>query len=553
MRMESGNPSFWSLFTADAPSAKKSEAPSFWSLFANEELAQEGKTSLPGLAASREVPPPSCQVFDPNQMFWAMRNLPVTEALKHFAITGATGSGKSTIIQLFLQSIAPRFKPGFGQPEQLIVFDGKCDAVTQLASLGFYPEDDNVYILNPHDVRCAVWDISEGSPLMARHLASLLVPAEPRSSAPFFWESARDLIYAVILGLNRAETKWTFRDLICALDTKERILAITARDQRAKYISKRIFDDDKHGFGVLSSLAAKIVKFEQVAALWHSAKNAKKFTIEKFLEKPGVLILGDDATLHESLWPINALLLKALTQEILRRTDTRQPRHWFVLDEFPAMERVDCIHDLLRRGRSKGASVLLGTQGLEALEGIYEANATEDILAQCANKTFLRAGAPKTAEWAERFFGKVRNTESSWSESWSKDGRSFSTQYHTAERSLFLSSTFLDLPFPVRGGSLISINDVPYFRSAFITRRWFDEVLASLLPKSTIPAVLPRLSVDEQTLEEWSPPEEKLFTEATKSKRKKKTTTATKPKKPGGAPYLPSSNRRRPGKLPPEF
>jgi hypothetical protein len=32
-----------------------------------------------------------------------------------------------------------------------------------------------------------------------------------------------------------------------------------------------------------------------------------------------VLVLGNDPVLRDSIWPINALLLEALTQEILRR------------------------------------------------------------------------------------------------------------------------------------------------------------------------------------------------------------------------------------------
>ena len=133
------------------------------------------------------------------------------------------------------------------------------------------------------------------------------------------------------------------------------------------------------------------------------------------------------------------------------------------------MEKVDCIHDLLRRGRSKGASVLLGMQGKEALDEVYGENAADDMLSQCAYKTFLRAGGPKTAEWAERFFGKVRQTEPVWSESWSRDGHSSSVQYNVIERSLFNASVFSNLPFPERGGPFHAISDVPHLGCSLIS------------------------------------------------------------------------------------
>jgi len=531
--MPNKTPSFWDLFAKDLPHPPAD--PSFWDLF-----TKTGDD--PGATSYEEFPNASSAIsFDERKMFWAMRDLPIGEATQHLLAVGSTGSGKSTLIQLFLQSIAPRFQKKTGPPQHLIVFDGKCDAISQLASLGFYPEDENYYILNPHDQRCAVWDLAEGTkpPLMAGQLAALLVPDEPRSSAPFFWESARSILYAVILALNRSEVHWTFRDLICATDSKERIEAVAARHPRAKTIVKRIFDDERHGFGVLSSLAAKMMKFEQVAALWHSAKNAKIFTVEKFLSQPGILVLGDDPHLHETLWPVNVLLLRALTKDILHQPNTREPRHFFVLDEFPAMEQADAVPALLRRGRSKGVCVLLGTQSLEALYQIYGEAGAEDILSQCHYKTFLHVGGPKTAAWIESYFGQVRQKECSYSESWGKGGTSYSISVQLQDRSLFLASTFLNLPLPAPGGLFICVSDVPCLNSCFITRRWFDDILSWLKPMSTVPASLPRLSIEEQTLQEWTAEEEKVFTASGKAKKSKS------PKSTEEKPYLPKADRRR--------
>jgi type IV secretory pathway TraG/TraD family ATPase VirD4 len=438
----------------------------------------------------------------------------------------------------------------------LILFDGKCDALPQLAALGLNPEDEsqNIYILDPNDERCAVWDLAEATrtPLMARYLATLLVPEEQRSSAPFFPDSARDLIFAVLLGLGvPGNPKWDFRDLICALDSRERIRAITARHPRAKVIAERILSDEKHSFGVLSSLGTKIVRFESVAALWNTAPSARKFTIEKFLAAPGVLVLGNDPVLRDSIWPINALLLKALTQEILRRPNTRRPRHWFVLDEFPAMERVDCIHDLLRRGRSKGASVLIGAQGIEALTAIYDDNGANDLLSQCTYKTFLRCGGPRTAAWAESFFGHIRRTEASYSESHSSQGSSHSCAYHVVERSLFIASTFMNLPLPDVGKPFIAVSDVPCLDATLISRRWSDQLFAwcrQLSADTDFVAAKPRNNVWEQTLEQWSDEEERSFLGQPQKGLPPKAIAADSSAaegEPDAKPYLPGLDRRR--------
>ena len=390
---------FWGLF--EEPKKETSPDSSAYRLFG----------SSPDEAEEEE--PHNCALaFDQDYVFWAMRDLPIRQALTHFLIAGASGSGKTTAIKLLLQSIAPRFKPGWSrtkkegdeeepQPEQLVIFDAKGDSLSMLGRLGLTLENRNLFILNPYDARSAVWNLAEvmDTPAMARSLATLLIPEEKHTSAPYFYNAARELVYDVILALNFIdEKKWTLRDLLCALESREHIARVTARDRRAGVLADRILADRQHSDGVLSTLATRLGNLEQVAALWSTSTSGITFTVEEFLTQPGVLVLGNDPVLRDSFWPLNAILLKALTKEILRRSDTLFPRCWFVLDEFRAMEKVDCIHELLNRGRSKGASVLVGIQSVEGIVQVYEENAANDILSQCANKMFLRAGGPKTAE-----------------------------------------------------------------------------------------------------------------------------------------------------------
>ena len=323
-------------------------------------------------------PPPGAPAggrpFDQKSFFWAMRDLPITEATKHLMVCGAIGSGKTITIQLFLQSIARRFLRDSTPREQLILFDAKGDGVQLLNAIGLDPKTTNFWILNPADPNSAVWNIAEAvqRPALARHFATLLVPEERHTTAPYFTDGARELVYAVLLGLYVvAGVEWTFRDLLCALESQERIMAVASQDKRGGVLAKRILTDDRHATGILSTIGTKLGQFEQVAALWDArGPKAPRFSIPEFLKQPGVLVLGNDPVLRESFWPINAILLKALTQEILREEETHEPRHWFVLDEFRAMEKIQCMHDLLNRGRSKGASVLLGIQSIRRVDGI---------------------------------------------------------------------------------------------------------------------------------------------------------------------------------------
>jgi hypothetical protein len=471
----------------------------------------------PGAANEKppDLPPVGPEAFDENSFFWAMRNLPIREATKHFLICGCIGSGKTVTIQLFLQSIAPRFQRDRKQPEQLILFDAKNDAREMVKALGLNPKDSNVWILNPADPNSAVWNIAEAvrRPSMARHLATLLVPEERHSTAPYFTDGARELVYAVLLGLcSVAGVKWTFRDLLCALDSQERILAVASQNPRAKTLAARLLADERHSAGILSTLGTKLGRFEQIAALWHARglKVRRRFSIRTFLKRPGVLILGNDPVLHDSFWPINAILLKALTQEILRKPNTLEPRHWFVLDEFRAMEDVQCIHDLLNRGRSKGASVLIGLQSVDGLMEIYGQHGANDILTQCAYKTFLRAGGPVTAQWAERFFGQIRCKEKVLTENKNGFTTTTSIQHNITDRSVFIASYFMNLPLPRPGADYQAVCDVPCLERFFILNRSFDDVLSWCKPVAS-PLEKRGPSLAAETLQPWTSDEEVFF------------------------------------------
>jgi hypothetical protein len=309
------------------------------------------------------------------------------------------------------------------------------------------------------------------------------------------------------------------------------------------------FGDDSHVMGVLSTIVTKIAQFETVAALWHSketkAKAEKKavrnFSVGKFLSKPGILVLGHDDTHKESIAPLNNLLMRALSDEILRRENHSGPRHWFILDEFPAMEKAMFVASLLNRGRSKGVSVLIGTQGIEGMTKQHGEDGAEEIIGNCGNKAFLRAGGPKTARWMEHYFGNIRSTETNWSQARSKDGTTYTDSQATHDRPQFNSSFFSSLPYPEPGGRMVLVGDGPG-TGPVVASRPFNRVLSWLKPLGNVPGVMHRNDVDSQVLHKWKESESEFFckaVEAVKKPRKKKRAKA----KPASS--LPKRRRKK--------
>jgi type IV secretory pathway TraG/TraD family ATPase VirD4 len=444
-----------------------------------------------------------------------MDNIPIDAAVTHFVVIGAPGSGKTVSIQLFLQSTAHRFMvplPG-ATPERLVIFDPKRDILSFLAALGL--EGDSVSILNPFDARGITWDLARdiNSEALTQHFAALLIPEERQSSAPFFWQAAREVVEAVILGLAASYPgKWTLRDLLNALATTERIAAITSRSHKAKLKAERLLLDRTHFPAILSSIASKIGKFEVIAALWHNAANQRRFSVEEWLKGHGVLVLGNHPNFRESIAPINSLLLRVLSGHLLTGPEVDGPRTWIVLDEFRWMEQVECIRELLNQGRSKGVSVLLGIQDIEGLKVVYGDHAANEILGQCANKSFLRIGSYPTAEWAEKHFAAKEEIEIRTSIAKSKllDAATTTRSYDKVTRPLFLQGEFLELPDP-KTGILAGIHDVPRLGGVVATRELSRAVLEMVKRSLTsVPNEKPR-PISDQQFPVWTPEEETLF------------------------------------------
>ena len=188
------------------------------------------------------------------------------------------------------------------------------------------------------------------SPAAALQAATLLVPKAQQDANPFFSNAARHLMSAALL----AQTEFT-RPLL----------------QYGEHPAT--FQN------ILSTLLTRIAPFEIIAAAWDRAEH--KLSLRAALEQEAILILANDEDNRAAIDTIKQLLFKRLSELVLAREGRPEdsPRAtWLFLDEVRQAARLDGLSALITKGRSKGAVVLLGFQGIE----VYGREAANELVGQ---------------------------------------------------------------------------------------------------------------------------------------------------------------------------
>ena len=91
---------------------------------------------------------------DPGLQLGRLR-VPSECAYSHLALVGATGSGKTLLQRLLMQSVLPRVGEGFGH--RALIYDAKQDVLSVLAGMKL---SCPIRTLNPLDARAVAWDMA---------------------------------------------------------------------------------------------------------------------------------------------------------------------------------------------------------------------------------------------------------------------------------------------------------------------------------------------------------------------------------------------------------
>jgi len=456
---------------------------------------------------------PTIAPDDPSAIFWGTFYLPESFGTQHFCIIGSSGSGKSTSLQLLMQSALPKIGRGLGR--RALVYDAKRDIYSSLLAMGLH--EDQVIILNPFDRRSAAWDMAADitDPTTADQIATILAPDE-WDPHPFFPRAAQSLVGGLMeTYFYIAQRRWTFRDVVLGLRTDNRLKTILARSPQTCHLIEKFLGGTDTQRDVSATIETTMRRLAFIAAAWDRSNTS--VSLNQWIRGESILLLGSNPALQSTVQQLNAAIFHRVSQLVLaqpnigRESGTNQT--WFFLDELRRAGVLPNLPELLVEGRSKGACVAIGFQDIPGLYQVYKPNLAKEIIGACRNKTFLKIADPDTVQYASQTFDKQEVEITRYSRNWGlsrnlisgdtqSTGVSVNRTIHT--RWVIPPAAFRQIKEanPQNGiGGYYSLADVqdPYY--AAIPGEFVDQTLPK--PNPSIPNIIER-PPEHQILREWT-------------------------------------------------
>jgi len=437
---------------------------------------------------------------------WGPYALPESEATQHFVLAGTTGSGKTTLIRLLLQSVIPTIQAG--SDRRLCINDPKNEILPILAGL---KPNCRIIVGDPFDLRASAWDMATDidEPRVALETAFTLIP-EKHESQPYFSDASRHILFGVMLSFQQRKIKWTLADVLRALQSPKRLKRVLLACPYTRDIVNCYFTEKKTLANILSTVATKTLAYQHIAAAWETAKTS--FSIKAWATESSILVLGHSDISRHALASINQCIKKRVSDELLSQPDSKTRRSFDVTDELSDMGHIPGLVPLAKKGRSKGACLVLGFQSIAGLRSteVFGPEQTADLLGQFGYRFFGRLECAETAKWASELIGdqEVIQTTRSWTKS---KEPSESTTQHYATRNTVLPSELMATPActPENGLTAWYLNRVHdgVIRAHIDGPQLFGR---DLIPPGNANSFEPR-SADCQLLRPWTKEEEALF------------------------------------------
>lgn len=288
------------------------------------------------------------------------------------------------------------------------------------SALGFGPTTFNpLDVLDRHDPNAVA---------IAQALAAAMCPQERGGKDGYWTESAASLLTAVLLWLayDTSEPK--------TLARAREIVSLSRKELREKFLNQMIaaaelaLEEGREPpfAGAMSENAAPFI---DMAPETYSGIQSNLARFTKFLSDPQIkaatatssfsmtdltgagqdrpttlyLVIPPDRVETQRTWL--RLMITAGMQTFKRKPTGSKYRCLFLVDEFPALGKIEGIKENIATMAGYGVDFALIVQSLAQLKDIY-GDAQNDILSNCAYKWFCNINDLSTAEYLSKTLGK---------------------------------------------------------------------------------------------------------------------------------------------------
>ncbi len=321
--------------------------------------------------------------------------LPIEYETQHLLVLGKTGMGKTTLLSQQMQVVR-------NEGLKAIVYDFKGDYIRKF----FDPEHDK--LLNPLDKRSVAWNIFNDiqTELDATAVATSLIP--PALGEKEFWYTGARTVFLAILRTCMRENKKTNAAIWEMLSMDSESL-YNKLDEHNEGAACKFIEPGAKGqtAGVLATLIQHTQIFEKMKHL------DGDFSLRKWLyneAENGLLFIVGHEQVKDLLRPMLSLSVDFLTRSVLSLPDDINRRIFFFIDEVGTLQYLPSLIDFLTEARSKGGSLVAGTQDLGRLRKTYGRDLLDTLLVNFTSiLSFSIEG--ESAEIVSRLFGEEETTE----------------------------------------------------------------------------------------------------------------------------------------------
>ena len=326
--------------------------------------------------------------------------LPFDAEVKHFMVTGTTGSGKTNAFNHLLKSIRER-------GDRAVIVDTTGTFVSHF----FNAETDK--LLNPFDQRSEEWCLWSECVETATdfdELADSLIPQG--QSYDVFWIKAAKQAFSVCAALLAQKKEYSLSKLLhitlkASLGEAGHMLKETSV---ASYFSK---EADKTAMSIRATLASHIKCLEVLTDLEPSDKKA--FSIDAWVKEAneGFLFLHTKPKQRAFLKPLLSTWFSLAVKALMDLKPDSNRRIWFIVDELASLHQLTSLETALAEARKYGGCFVIGFQNLSQIEDIYNPTVAKVLSDLTVSKLIFETVDPMNARRFSEMLGEQEVLESS--------------------------------------------------------------------------------------------------------------------------------------------